>query len=110
MVLYGTNSGKVPPIDPMHLADSGLLFFTRPRLADYVPGALRRRAKDVFQALLAGTLSVSTLAEAHRQLDSRSGSRSGGRCCASIPQSTSLTGATPLRIRLPRALPRMKAP
>lgn len=81
MVLYGSNSGKVPPIDPMHLANSGSLFFTRPRLADYVPdaAALRRRAKDVFDALLAGTLSVrisgvhdfATLAEAHRQLEER---------------------------------------
>lgn len=81
MVLYGTNSGKVPPIDPMRLADAGSLFFTRPRLADYVADAatLRRRAKDVFDALAAGTLSMhvsgvydfSTLAEGHRRLEAR---------------------------------------
>ncbi|MCD6674187.1 MAG: quinone oxidoreductase [Burkholderiaceae bacterium] len=81
MVLYGTNSGKVPPIDPMQLADGGSLFFTRPRLADYVPDAqtLRRRAKKVFDDVASGALSArisdvhefSTLAEAHRRLEER---------------------------------------
>lgn len=81
MVLYGTNSGKVAAIDPMQLADGGSLFFTRPRLADYVPDAhtLRRRAGAVFAALVAGTLSVrisrvhdfASVAEGHRELEER---------------------------------------
>lgn len=81
MVLYGTNSGQVAPIDPMQLADGGSLFFTRPRLADYVPDAdkLRQRAKEVFDALIAGTLSVRisrvhefpAVAEGHRELEER---------------------------------------
>ena len=65
----------------MQLADGGSLFFTRPRLADYVPDAqtLRRRAKKVFDDVASGALSArisdvhefSTLAEAHRRLEER---------------------------------------
>jgi NADPH2:quinone reductase len=65
----------------MQLADSGSLFFTRPRLADYVPDAatLRRRASGIFDALVDGSLKVDIeavidldrAAEAHRALETR---------------------------------------
>jgi hypothetical protein len=52
LVLYGANSG-LPEINPMELADNGSLFFTRPRLADYVADAdaVKRRAQRIFEGL-----------------------------------------------------------
>lgn len=80
-VLYGSNSGSVGGVDPMDLADAGSLFFTRPRLADYIRGkaVLNQRASDVFHALSSGTLSVdiaktyamTTVSEAHADLEGR---------------------------------------
>jgi NADPH2:quinone reductase len=87
LVLYGSNSGPVEAIDPMQLADHGSLFFTRPRLVDYVSNAvsMQRRAGDIFAALIDGTLAIDiaevynldTVGNAHRALEER---RSLGKC------------------------------
>lgn len=81
LVLYGSNSGPVPVIHPMELADAGSLYFTRPRLADYVADgeAVRRLGDALFRALASGQLQVEiqdryaldTVAEAHRALEER---------------------------------------
>ncbi len=81
LVLYGSNSGPIPDIKPMELADSGSLFFTRPRLADHVPdgAAIQRRGADIFAALASGALKVDiervytldTVQEAHQALVER---------------------------------------
>jgi NADPH2:quinone reductase len=78
---YGANSGPIRSIDPMRLADSGSLFFTRPRLADHVADAesVSRRAGAIFGALAGGSLRVDIagrfgfedVAEAHRALEER---------------------------------------
>lgn len=80
-VHYGANSGPIGPIDPMRLADSGSLFFTRPRLADYVgdAGSVGRRVGDIFAGLVDGSLDVAIasshgfddVAAAHRALEER---------------------------------------
>lgn len=81
LISYGANSGPLSAIDPMELANNGSLFFTRPRLADYVPDAasIQRRANDIFTALQDGRLKVNvakefdfeTVAAAHRELEER---------------------------------------
>lgn len=60
IVNYGNVSGSVNDLDPLELGESGSLFLTRPRLADHLrDGAeIRRRADDVFGALLDGTLKI----------------------------------------------------
>lgn len=78
---YGANSGAIGPIDPMRLADSGSLYFTRPRLADYVAdgATVQRRAGAVFAGLVDGSLVVDIAsthafddaATAHRALEER---------------------------------------
>lgn len=80
-VHYGANSGSIGPIDAMRLADSGSLYFTRPRLADYVPdgATMRMRAGAVFAAMVDGSVTVeienavalADVGEAHRALESR---------------------------------------
>lgn len=80
-ILYGSNSGPVRGIDPMELADAGSLFFTRPRLADYIreAAALKERARQVFEALSSGTLGINitntygmeTVSRAHADLERR---------------------------------------
>lgn len=80
-VHYGANSGPIGPIDPMRLADSGSLWFTRPRLADHVADgdAVARRADRFFSAIVAGTLVVDIertcgfpgVAELHTLLEGR---------------------------------------
>lgn len=81
LIAYGANSGPFSAIDPMELANNGSLFFTRPRLADYVPDAasIRRRADSIFTALVDGRLNVNidkvfdfeTVAAAHCELEER---------------------------------------
>jgi len=78
---YGANSGAIGPIDPMRLADSGSLYFTRPRLADYVADAasVARRAGAIFAGLVDGSLTVDIadtvafddVGKAHRALEER---------------------------------------
>ena len=81
MVLFGQSSGPVPPFDPQILNRKGSLFFTRPKLADYVPtrDELLSRADDVLGWVRSGELSVRfgaelplrDAAEAHRALEGR---------------------------------------
>lgn len=81
-VHYGANSGSIGPLDPMRLADSGSLYFTRPRLADYVSDAqtVSRRAGQIFAHLADRTLAIEIecrcafdrVADAHHALESRS--------------------------------------
>lgn len=49
-VCYGSNSGPIRCVDPMALANSGSLMFTRPRLNDHIGTReqLRQRAADLF--------------------------------------------------------------
>jgi NADPH2:quinone reductase len=81
LIAYGANSGPFSSIDPMELANNGSLFFTRPRLADYVPDAasIRRRADNIFAGLMDGRLNVhidkvfdfEAVAAAHSKLEER---------------------------------------
>ncbi|MEA2961243.1 MAG: NADPH:quinone reductase [Alphaproteobacteria bacterium] len=61
VVNYGSVSGSVRDLDPIELGEAGSLFLTRPRLADHLPDAetVRRRADDIFSALIDGTLTVT---------------------------------------------------
>ncbi len=80
-VHYGANSGPIGPLDPMRLADSGSLYFTRPRLADYTADAasVATRAGRIFEGLVDGWLTVDIdgrypfddVADAHRALEGR---------------------------------------
>ncbi|UVS80120.1 quinone oxidoreductase [Actinokineospora sp. UTMC 2448] len=60
LALFGAASGPVPPVDPQRLNRAGSVFLTRPTLADHVVTTqeLRGRAADLFDAVLAGELSV----------------------------------------------------
>ncbi|MEO7727720.1 MAG: quinone oxidoreductase [Burkholderiales bacterium] len=60
VVAYGSVSGSVRDLDPLELGEAGSLFLTRPRLADHLPDAAttRRRAHDIFAALLDGSLKI----------------------------------------------------
>jgi NADPH2:quinone reductase len=81
VVNYGSVGGSLRDLDPIELGEAGSLFLTRPRLADHLPDAatIRRRAADIFGALLDGTLSIHIAArfgmeqvtEAHAALEER---------------------------------------
>lgn len=81
IVLFGLASGPVPPIDLQRLNQAGSVFATRPKLGDYIATGeeLRWRAKELFDALAAGSLRVRVGARfpladargAHRALESR---------------------------------------
>jgi NADPH2:quinone reductase len=81
VINYGSVSGSVRDLDPIELGEAGSLFLTRPRLADHLPDAktIRRRAADIFSALLDGSLgiaigsrySLDTVEEAHEALEHR---------------------------------------
>ena len=81
MVLFGGASGQVPPFDLQRLNSGGSLFITRPTLGFYVATTeeLRWRARELFEAILAGTLTVrigarfdlADAAKAHRALEGR---------------------------------------
>lgn len=81
MVLFGSASGKVPPIDPQVLNAKGSLVLTRPSLVHFAgePDELTWRASEVFTAITDGTLDVrigeefalADAAEAHRALEGR---------------------------------------
>ena len=60
IVSFGSVGGPVRDIDPIELGEAGSLFLTRPRLADHISDAetLRRRARDIFSALMDGSLSI----------------------------------------------------
>jgi NADPH2:quinone reductase len=81
MVLFGSASGKVPPIDPQVLNAKGSLLLTRPSLVHFAgePDELAWRASEVFSAIADGALDVridreialADAAEAHRALEGR---------------------------------------
>lgn len=58
MVLFGTASGPVPPVDVARLAGGGSLYLTRPTVVDYIvtPVELRARAADLFGWTASGQL------------------------------------------------------
>ncbi len=81
VVNFGAVAGAVRDLDPLELGEAGSLFLTRPRLADHLPDAatMRRRAADIFAALLDGSLQIdiagrytlANVAEALHALESR---------------------------------------
>lgn len=81
LVSYGQSSGPVPPIDPILFSLHGSLFFTRPRLGDYIAtrDELLARAGAVLALVANGELNVSidsshplaAAAAAHKRLESR---------------------------------------
>jgi len=60
MVLYGSASGRVPPVDPMRLDEGGSLFLTRPSIRDYTAerAELEWRAGVLFTWIAEGALTV----------------------------------------------------
>ena len=86
MVLFGGASGQVPPFDIQRLNSSGSLFLTRPTLAHYLltPEERQWRARELFEAVLAGALDVRIgqtypLAEASRAHADLEGRRTTGK-------------------------------
>ena len=81
IVNYGNVSGSVTDLDPLELGEAGSLFLTRPRLADHLRDAaeIKRRADDIFGALLDGSLRIAiagrytleNVAEAHAAYEER---------------------------------------
>jgi len=81
VISYGNASGVPDAPSPMALADAGSLFFTRPRLGDYMQDAteIRSRIGDLLQGVRSGALKVTIdriwpLAEArqaHETLEAR---------------------------------------
>ena len=81
LVTFGNASGKVPPIEPVLLAEKGSLFLTRPRLADYTATReeLEAAAGGLFEALAQGVIKAQIgqryplreAARAHVELESR---------------------------------------
>lgn len=79
LVNFGGASGLVDSIEPLALAESGSIFFTRPHMADYMRGAeeIRWRASEMFDHVLSKRLKVridktyplEDAAEAHRYLE-----------------------------------------
>jgi NADPH2:quinone reductase len=80
-VLYGANSGPLATFNPMELADNGSLYFTRPRLADYVADAdaVALRAQRIFSGMIDKSLQIDiarvhdfkSIGEAHRAIEER---------------------------------------
>jgi NADPH2:quinone reductase len=60
MVLYGSASGKVPPLDPMRLDEEGSLFLTRPSIRDYTAerAELEWRARELFEWIAEGAITI----------------------------------------------------
>jgi NADPH:quinone reductase len=60
MVLFGSASGRVPPVDPMRLENSGSLSLTRPSIRHHTAtrDELVARAADVFGWIAEGELDV----------------------------------------------------
>lgn len=81
VINYGSVSGSVNDLDPIELGEAGSLFFTRPRLADYLadPATVQRRADDVFAAISEGSLSIEIagrytlddIEDAHARIEGR---------------------------------------
>ena len=81
LVLFGSSSGPVPPVDPRRLKDGGSLFLTRPTLAHYIAAReeLLERSAAVFDAVADGSLTVRVggryrldeVGRAHEDLEAR---------------------------------------
>jgi NADPH2:quinone reductase len=81
LALFGGASGQVPPFDPQRLNAAGSVYLTRPSIGPHTAtrDELLRRATDLFDWVLAGTLSVrigarfplDRAADAHRALEGR---------------------------------------
>jgi NADPH:quinone reductase len=58
VVNYGSVGGSLKDLDPIELGEGGSLYLTRPRLADHMnsPEVIRTRARDVFDAIVEGSL------------------------------------------------------
>lgn len=79
LVLFGAASGAVDSVDPLDLAEAGSIWLTRPHMAHYMAtnDAIRARARDLFEWLAAGELSLNIdrefplaeAVEAHRYLE-----------------------------------------
>lgn len=80
-VSFGNASGAVPAFEPLLLSQKGSLFFTRPKLGDYVASRseLEASAQALFERLASGAIRVqpsaryalADAAQAHRDLESR---------------------------------------
>ncbi len=81
LVLFGSASGPVPPVDPRRLQAAGSVFLTRPTLAHYIAtrAELLERSTAVFDAVASGELkvriggrySLAEVARSHTDLESR---------------------------------------
>ncbi|MEQ6291235.1 quinone oxidoreductase [Vogesella sp. GCM10023246] len=81
LVSFGNASGAVPPFAPLLLAQKGSLYFTRPKLGDYVAtrAELETSAEALFERIRAGAVKVqpsaryalSDAARAHADLEAR---------------------------------------
>ncbi|MGW3962296.1 quinone oxidoreductase family protein [Amycolatopsis sp. NPDC005003] len=86
LALFGASSGPVPPLDPQRLNAGGSLYLTRPTSGHYVRTReeLDWRAKELFDAILAGELTIRIggkypLAEARRAHEDLQGRRTTGK-------------------------------
>ncbi|QBJ78059.1 quinone oxidoreductase [Aquitalea sp. USM4] len=80
-VSFGNASGAVPAFEPLLLSQKGSLFFTRPKLGDYVASRseLEASAQALFARIGDGSIKVTPsaryaladAAQAHRDLESR---------------------------------------
>ena len=80
-VYYGSNSGPLPPIDAIKLANCGSLFFTRPRLNVHIfdRQELESRSRGLFDLIEQGAISpsishvysLSEVKEGHIDLEQR---------------------------------------
>jgi NADPH2:quinone reductase len=80
-VSFGNASGAVPAFEPLLLSQKGSLFFTRPKLGDYIASRpeLEASAQALFERLASGAIQVqpsaryalADAAQAHRDLESR---------------------------------------
>lgn len=81
MASFGAASGPIPLFDTQALVSKGSLYLTRPSIADYTQpaDALAETARDLFEAVLAGTIEVAIgrtyplaeAARAHADLEAR---------------------------------------
>jgi NADPH2:quinone reductase len=80
VINYGSVSGSIHDLDPIELGEAGSLFLTRTRLADHLPHSttIRRRADEIFSALLDGSRELTiggytfeTVEKAHSALEDR---------------------------------------
>ncbi|OWY38139.1 quinone oxidoreductase [Xenophilus sp. AP218F] len=80
-VSFGNASGAVPAFAPLELTSRGSLFFTRPKLGDYIASRaeLEASAQALFQRVLDGAIRIAPshryplaeAARAHRDLEAR---------------------------------------